>query len=82
MTGVTQEDRLGFAWRGLQLDVEAQSRMRLCAASRPDSAAIEGPAHLIQVALTPVFLLTAIAGFLNVFAGRLARAVRTAREGR
>jgi hypothetical protein len=35
--------------------------------------AIEGTAHLIQLALTPVFLLTAIAGFLNVFAGRLAR---------
>jgi len=35
--------------------------------------AIEGSAHLIQLALTPVFLLTAIAGFLNVFTGRLAR---------
>jgi hypothetical protein len=36
-------------------------------------SAVEGPAHLIQLALTPVFLLTAIAGFLNVFTGRLAR---------
>ncbi|MDR3472727.1 MAG: DUF2721 domain-containing protein [Devosia sp.] len=35
--------------------------------------AIEGSAHLVQLALTPVFLLTAIAGFLNVFTGRLAR---------
>jgi len=35
--------------------------------------AVEGYAHLIQVALTPVFLLTAVAGFLNVFTGRLAR---------
>jgi len=35
--------------------------------------AVEGSAHLIQLALTPVFLLTAIAGFLNVFTGRLAR---------
>lgn len=34
---------------------------------------IAGSAHLIQIALTPVFLLTAIAGFLNVFTGRLAR---------
>ncbi|HVX82262.1 MAG TPA: DUF2721 domain-containing protein [Devosiaceae bacterium] len=34
---------------------------------------VEVSAHLIQVALTPVFLLTAIAGFLNVFTGRLAR---------
>lgn len=34
---------------------------------------IEGSAHLVQLALTPVFLLTAIAGFLNVFTGRLAR---------
>jgi len=42
-------------------------------ASAVTGAAIEGPAHLIQVALTPVFLLTAIAGFLNVFTGRLAR---------
>lgn len=30
-------------------------------------------AHLIQVALTPVFLLSGIAALLNVFAGRLAR---------
>ena len=37
------------------------------------ASAVEGSAHLIQVALTPVFLLTAIAGFLNVFTGRLAR---------
>ena len=29
--------------------------------------------HLIQVALTPVFLLSGIAALLNVFAGRLAR---------
>ena len=42
-------------------------------ASAVSGVAIEGPAHLIQVALTPVFLLTAIAGFLNVFTGRLAR---------
>lgn len=34
---------------------------------------IEGSAHLVQLALTPVFLLTAIAGFLNVFTSRLAR---------
>src|SRR6201999_4215619 len=34
---------------------------------------IEGSAHLIQLALTPVFLLTGVAGFLNVFTGRLAR---------
>jgi hypothetical protein len=36
-------------------------------------SAITDSAHLIQLALTPVFLLTAIAGFLNVFTGRLAR---------
>ncbi len=30
-------------------------------------------AHLIQVALTPVFLLSGIAALLNVFASRLAR---------
>jgi hypothetical protein len=32
-------------------------------------------AHAIQLALTPVFLLTGIAGILNVMAGRLARII-------
>jgi hypothetical protein len=34
---------------------------------------LDSAAHLIQVALTPVFLLSGIAALLNVFAGRLAR---------
>jgi hypothetical protein len=34
---------------------------------------LESAVHLIQVALTPVFLLSGIAALLNVFAGRLAR---------
>jgi uncharacterized membrane protein len=34
---------------------------------------LDEAAHLIQVALTPVFLLSGIAALLNVFAGRLAR---------
>ena len=34
---------------------------------------IEATVHLIQVALTPVFLLSGIAALLNLFAGRLAR---------
>jgi cadmium resistance protein CadD (predicted permease) len=34
---------------------------------------LESAAHVIQVALTPVFLLSGIAALLNVFAGRLAR---------
>ena len=34
---------------------------------------IESAGHLIQVALTPVFLLSGVAALLNVFAGRLAR---------
>ena len=37
------------------------------------SFTIESAGHLIQVALTPVFLLSGIAALLNVFAGRLAR---------
>lgn len=36
-------------------------------------------AHVIQLSLAPVFLLAGIAGFLNVLAGRLARAVDRAR---
>ena len=36
-------------------------------------ALIETTAHAVQQALTPVFLLTAIAGLLNVFASRLAQ---------
>jgi hypothetical protein len=34
---------------------------------------LEAAVHLIQVALTPIFLLSGIAAMLNVFAGRLAR---------
>ena len=34
---------------------------------------LDNAAHLVQVALTPVFLLSGIAALLNVFAGRLAR---------
>ena len=34
---------------------------------------LEGVAHIIQVALTPVFLLSGIAALLNVFATRLGR---------
>ncbi len=34
---------------------------------------LDSASHLIQVALTPVFLLSGIAALLNVFAGRLAR---------
>lgn len=37
-------------------------------------SSLDGAVHLIQTALTPVFLLSGIAALLNVFAGRLARA--------
>ncbi len=37
-------------------------------------------AHVIQFALAPVFLLTGIAGLLNVMAGRLARVVDRGRK--
>jgi hypothetical protein len=37
------------------------------------SFTLDAAVHLIQVALTPVFLLSGIAALLNVFAGRLAR---------
>lgn len=36
---------------------------------------VTGVAHAIQLALTPVFLLTGIAGILNVMTGRLARVI-------
>ena len=36
-------------------------------------SAFESIAHIIQVELTPVFLLSGIATLLNVFATRLAR---------
>ena len=36
--------------------------------------------HAIQLALTPVFLLTAIAGLLNVMMGRLARVIDRGRR--
>ncbi len=34
---------------------------------------LEAAAHIVQMALTPVFLLSGIAALLNVFAGRLGR---------
>ncbi|KAB0679564.1 DUF2721 domain-containing protein [Aureimonas leprariae] len=34
---------------------------------------LDSAAHVIQLALTPVFLLTAVASLMNVFATRLAR---------
>lgn len=36
-------------------------------------SALETTAHIIQVALTPVFLLSGVATLLNVFSARLAR---------
>ena len=50
-------------------------------------SALDTIAHIVQVALTPVFLLSGIATLLNVFSTRLARvadrveAVRKALEG-
>ena len=38
-----------------------------------EASALDTIAHIIQVALTPVFLLTGIATRLNVFSTRLAR---------
>jgi len=38
-------------------------------------ANVSGVAHAIQLALTPVFLITGIAGILNVMTGRLARVI-------
>ena len=41
--------------------------------SQPNFAKVDDVAHLIQVALTPVFLLTGIGTLINVFSTRLAR---------
>jgi hypothetical protein len=38
-----------------------------------DNVTFESAAHVVQVALTPVFLLSGIAALLNVFATRLGR---------
>jgi Protein of unknown function (DUF2721) len=38
-----------------------------------DQSSVESVTHVIQVALTPVFLLTAVAALLNVFSARLGR---------
>src|SRR5215831_2047605 len=43
----------------------------------PESGII---AHAIQLAIAPVFLLTGIAGLLNVMAGRLARIIDRGRH--
>jgi hypothetical protein len=39
----------------------------------PATAPLDSVAHIIQLALTPIFLLSGIAALLNVFATRLAR---------
>jgi len=38
-----------------------------------DPAAVDDTAHIVQVALTPIFLLTGVGTLLNVFNTRLAR---------
>ncbi len=43
-------------------------------------ATINNVGHAIQLALAPVFLLTGIAGMLNVMAGRLARIIDRGRH--
>jgi hypothetical protein len=45
----------------------------------PDSPTITGIAHVIQLAIAPVFLLSAIGGMLAVMTNRLARIVDRAR---
>ncbi|MBX3607765.1 MAG: DUF2721 domain-containing protein [Piscinibacter sp.] len=44
------------------------------------SGSVGDVAHAIQLALAPVFMLTGIAGILNVMAGRLARIVDRGRS--
>lgn len=39
----------------------------------PDSGSVNGAAHLIQMALTPVFMLSGIGTLINIFNTRLAR---------
>ncbi len=46
----------------------------------PTTAAIPDMAHAIQLALAPVFLLTGIAGILNVMTNRLARIIDRGRR--
>ena len=41
--------------------------------SNLDTTSVDSLTHVIQVALTPVFLLSAIAALLNVFSSRLVR---------
>src|SRR5215471_4856446 len=41
--------------------------------SNLNAASVDSLTHIIQVALTPVFLLSAIAALLNVFSTRLGR---------
>jgi hypothetical protein len=62
----------------------ASRKSRVCRRAEPDLLrravnsvlehyTLDDAAHLIQVALTPVFLLSGIGALLNVFASRLAR---------
>ncbi len=39
----------------------------------PTATSLDAVTHVVQVALTPIFLLSGLAGLLNVFANRLAR---------
>ena len=46
----------------------------------PGESDISGIAHVIQLAIAPVFLLTGIAALIGVMANRLARVIDRARE--
>ena len=46
----------------------------------PDNVPLNAIYHAIQLAIAPVFLLTAIGTFLNALTGRLARAVDRRRQ--
>ena len=46
----------------------------------PDNVPVNAIYHAIQLAIAPVFLLTAIGTFLNALTGRLARAVDRRRQ--
>lgn len=39
----------------------------------PSPPAVDAAAHVVQLALTPIFLLTSVASLLNVFSARLGR---------
>lgn len=64
----------------MQVAMDSPGLIDLVARSVSQPSPVATVAHIIQLAVAPVFLLTGIGSLLNVFAGRLSRVIDRARK--